>query len=86
MATITIYQSPSDMEGPDEEAELVRRIHKYGASGGAQYYRLEKWVVRFTRDGREGERLVHEDQIPEHMRVEHCEGDSTRSTFLPPYS
>lgn len=85
MATITIYQSPSDMKDPDEEAELIRRIHKYSRNG-VQFHRLEKWVVRFTRDGRQGERLVHEDQIPEDMRVEHHEGDSTWSNFLPPYS
>ena len=66
------------------------RLKDSGSSRGigqdVGYQRLEKWVVRFTRDGREGERLVHEDQIPEDMRVEHCEGDSTWSTFLPPYS
>ena len=65
MATITLYLDPQDMQRPDEEVELVRRVMKHS---GAQYYGLETWVVKFD-DGFEDERLVHESQIPIDLQI-----------------
>ena len=65
MARVTLYRDPRDMEGPDEEVELVRRVVVHRS---AHYYRLEEWIVKFD-DGYEAQRFIHQSQIPEDMQV-----------------
>ena len=65
MARVTLYRDPQDMQQPDEEVELLRRLVK---CTGLVNHRLERWIVKFD-DGYEAERWVHESQIPEDMQV-----------------